>query len=120
MEKKFSFETTIKFNASPLKIASLLPEYPNLSSKLHISRIQIKLAYSICYATLFRTYIYKCTFLPPDLQVDEVLADDGLPLGGAGLVEGPRLLLRPGHVLRGGPAQDRADDVLVPLVYRLK
>ena len=56
----------------------------------------------------------------PDLQVDEVLADDGLPLRGAGLVECPRLLLRPGHVLRGRPAQDRADDVLVPFVYRLK
>ena len=55
-----------------------------------------------------------------DLQVDKVLADDGLPLGSAGLVEGPRLLLRPGHVLRGRPAQDWADDVLVPFVYRLK
>ena len=56
----------------------------------------------------------------PDLQVDEVFTNDGLPLRGAGLVEGPRLLLGPGHVLRGRPAQYRADDVLVPFVYRLK
>ena len=64
----------------------------------------------MCYVILFET----------DLQVDKVLADDGLPLGSAGLVEGPRLLLRPGHVLRGRPNQDWADDVLVPFVYRLK
>ena len=64
----------------------------------------------MCYVILFET----------DLQVDKVLAYDGLPLGSAGLVEGPRLLLRPGHVLRGRPTQDWADDVLVPFVYRLK
>ena len=54
-----------------------------------------------------------------DLQVDEVLRDQRVPLRDAGLVEGPGLLLSPGAVLwRRGP-QDRADDVLVPLVYRL-
>ena len=52
--------------------------------------------FNMCYVILFET----------DLQVDKVLADDGLPLGSAGLVEGPRLLLRPGHILRGRPAQD--------------
>ena len=73
---------------------------------------------SICYAT--SAHQFYPALLWPDLHVDEVLTDDGLPLRGAGLVEGPRLLLRPGHVLRGRPAQDRADDVLVPFVYCLK
>ena len=54
-----------------------------------------------------------------NLQVDEVLADDGLPLCGAGLVESPRLLFGPGAVVRGRGTKDGADDVLVPFVNRL-
>ena len=83
--------------------------------KLQASFLNICISISICYSTSNQLH----SALRLDLQVDEILADDGLPLGGAGLVEGPRLLLGPGHVLRGRPAQDRADDVLVPFVYRL-
>ena len=54
-----------------------------------------------------------------DLQVDKVLRDQGVSLRDAGLVEGPGLLLSPGAVVWRRGAEDRADDVLVPLVYRL-
>ena len=84
-------KTTLKFNLSFgflwNKIASLLSEYVSVA---------------ICYPTSNQLH----SALRPDLQVDEVLADDGLPLGGAGLVEGPRLLLGLGTVLGRIRAQD--------------
>ena len=54
-----------------------------------------------------------------NLQVDEVLTDESVSLSNAGLVESSGLLLRTGAVLGGSGPQDGADDVLVPLVYRL-
>ena len=54
-----------------------------------------------------------------NLQVDEVLTDESVSLSNAGLVESSGLLLCTGAVLWWSGPQDGADDVLVPLVYRL-